>query len=104
MLGWIYWFKCIILSPNQMAVDSLATTYWIDTNRVNVGVWITIFLVLIISINYFDITFFGEFKSRFSSFKVAVIIGIILLSIILCSVVAPTVIGKVFNVGRIQVS
>ena len=58
-------------------------TYWIDTNRVNAGVWITIFIVLIISINYFGITFFGEFEFWLSSFKVVVIIGIILLSIIL---------------------
>jgi len=66
-----------------MTAGSLVMTYWIDTNRVNAGVWITIFLVLIISINYFGITFFGEFEFWLSSFKVVVIIGIILLSIIL---------------------
>ena len=73
----------MILSPNQMTAGSLVMTYWIDTNRVNAGVWITIFIVLIISINYFGITFFGEFEFWLSSFKVVVIIGIILLSIIL---------------------
>lgn len=66
-----------------MTAGSLVMTYWIDTNRVNAGVWITIFIVLIISINYFGITFFGEFEFWLSSFKVVVIIGIILLSIIL---------------------
>jgi yeast amino acid transporter len=66
-----------------MTAGSLVITYWIDTNRVNAGVWITIFLVLIISINYFGITFFGEFEFWLSSIKVVVIIGIILLSIIL---------------------
>jgi len=58
-------------------------TYWIGTDRVNAGVWITIFLILIISINYFGITFFGEFEFWLSSLKVVVIIGIILLSVIL---------------------
>ncbi|OXV07295.1 hypothetical protein Egran_04939 [Elaphomyces granulatus] len=82
-LGWTYWFKYIILSPNQMTAGSLVMTYWIGTDRVNAGVWITIFLILIISINYFGITFFGEFEFWLSSLKVVVIVGIILLSVIL---------------------
>lgn len=45
--------------------------------------WITIFLILIVSINYFGVKFFGEFEFWLSSFKVVVILGIILLSFIL---------------------
>lgn len=45
--------------------------------------WITIFLVLIICINYFGVRFFGEFEFWLSSFKVIVILGLILLSLIL---------------------
>ncbi|GAB1209670.1 hypothetical protein APSETT445_008451 [Aspergillus pseudonomiae] len=51
--------------------------------RVNAGVWITVFLVIIVSINYFGVKFFGEFEFWLSSFKVIVILGIILLSFIL---------------------
>lgn len=49
----------------------------------NAGVWITIFLILIVSVNYFGVRFFGEFEFWLSSFKVIVILGIILLSFIL---------------------
>jgi yeast amino acid transporter len=45
---------------------------------VNPGVWIAIFLVIIICINYFGIRFFGEFEFWLSSFKVIVIIGIMI--------------------------
>ncbi|KAJ5988359.1 Dicarboxylic amino acid permease [Penicillium waksmanii] len=82
-LGWTYWFKYIILSPNQLTAGALVISYWIPTEKVNAGVWITIFLVLIVSINYFGVKFFGEFEFWLSSFKVVVIIGIILLSFIL---------------------
>ncbi|KAJ5103109.1 Dicarboxylic amino acid permease [Penicillium argentinense] len=82
-LGWTYWFKYIILSPNQLTAGALVISYWIPTEKVNAGVWITVFLILIVSINYFGVKFFGEFEFWLSSFKVIVILGIILLSFIL---------------------
>lgn len=57
--------------------------YWLPAEKVNPGVWITVFLILIIFINYFGVGFFGEFEFWLSSFKVVVIIGLILLSFIL---------------------
>ncbi|KAI9927661.1 hypothetical protein MW887_003282 [Aspergillus wentii] len=82
-MGWTYWFKYIIVTPNQLTAGALVISYWVDTERVNAGVWITIFLVLIVCINYFGVQFFGEFEFWLSSFKVIVIIGLILLSFIL---------------------
>ncbi|KAJ9304038.1 hypothetical protein DTO217A2_6490 [Paecilomyces variotii] len=82
-LGWTYWFKYIITTPNQLTAGAMVITYWLDREKVNPGVWITIFLVLIVSINYFGIRFFGEFEFWLSSFKVVVILGLILLSLIL---------------------
>ncbi|KAJ5591495.1 Dicarboxylic amino acid permease [Penicillium hispanicum] len=82
-MGWTYWFKYIILSPNQLTAGALVISYWIPTEKVNAGVWITIFLILIVCINYFGVKFFGEFEFWLSSFKVVVVVGIILLSFIL---------------------
>ncbi|KAJ5964821.1 Amino acid/polyamine transporter I [Penicillium vulpinum] len=82
-LGWTYWFKYIILSPNQMTAGALVISFWISPEKVNPGVWITIFLVIVVAINYFGVKFFGEFEFWLSSFKVIVILGIILLSFIL---------------------
>ncbi|KAJ9302703.1 hypothetical protein DTO271G3_77 [Paecilomyces variotii] len=82
-LGWTYWFYCTITTPNELTACALVITYWLDRTQVNPGVWITIFLVLIISINYFGIRFFQEFEFWLSSFKVLVILGLILLSLVL---------------------
>lgn len=81
--GYRYWFKYIIVTPNQLTAGALVISYWLPADRVNPGVWITIFLVLIVCINYFGIRFFGEFEFWLSSFKVIVIVGLILLSLIL---------------------
>ncbi|KAJ5770572.1 uncharacterized protein N7511_002623 [Penicillium nucicola] len=89
-LGWTYWFKYIILSPNQMTAGALVISYWIPSEKVNPGVWITIFLILVVAINYFGVKFFGEFEFWLSSFKVIVILGIILMSFILMLGGGPT--------------
>lgn len=78
-----YWFKYIITTPNQLTAGALIIQYWLPAEKVNPGVWITIFLVLIVSINYFGVKFFGEFEFWLSSFKIIVILGIILLSLVL---------------------
>lgn len=57
-----YWFKYIILPPNQLTAAALVIQFWLPRERVNPGVWIAIFLVLIIVINYFGVSFFGEFE------------------------------------------
>ncbi|QKX64118.1 uncharacterized protein TRUGW13939_11291 [Talaromyces rugulosus] len=89
-LGYTYWFKYIIVTPNQLTAGALVIKFWDPDGRVNAGVWITIFLVLIVSINYFGIQFFGEFEFWLSSFKVIVILGLILLSFILMLGGGPT--------------
>lgn len=78
-----YWFKYIIVTPNQLTAAAMIIAFWVDPERINPGVWITIFLVAIVVINYFGVRFFGEFEFWLSSFKVIVVIGLILLCFIL---------------------
>lgn len=57
--------------------------YWVPPQKVNPGVFIAVFLVVIVSINYFGVRFFGEFEFWLSSIKVLVIVGLIILSLVL---------------------
>ncbi|GAM89684.1 hypothetical protein ANO11243_077230 [Dothideomycetidae sp. 11243] len=82
-LGWTYLFKYLIIVPNQLTAAALVISYWIPRETLNPGVFIAIFLVVIICINMIGIKFFGEFEFWLSSLKVVTIIGIILLSLIL---------------------
>lgn len=101
-LGWNYYFKYIMVTPNQLTAASLVIQYWVKPSRINPGVFIAIFLVAIVAINYFGIKFFGEFEfvsanlpslfplyhantcaKYLSSIKVVVIIALILLCLIL---------------------
>jgi len=82
-LGYTYWFKYIIVTPNQLTAAALVIQYWVPREKVNPGVFIAVFLVVIIAINYLGIKFFGEFEFWLSSIKVLTICGLILLSLIL---------------------
>ncbi|KAG5950919.1 hypothetical protein E4U53_004181 [Claviceps sorghi] len=86
-LGWSYWMKYIIVTPNQLTAASLVISFWVPREKVNPGVFVAIFLVAIVCINYFGgIKFFGEFEFWLSSFKVIVVVGIILFALIIaCS-------------------
>ncbi|CAG9975685.1 unnamed protein product [Clonostachys byssicola] len=83
-LGWTYWCKYIIITPNQLTAAALVIQEWVPREKLNPGVFIAIFIVVIFCINYFGgIKFFGEFEFWLSSVKVVVIVGIILFSLII---------------------
>ena len=99
-LGWTYWFKyvlifdmwgdrsltfCryIIVTPNQLTAAALVLQTWVSRDTLNPGVWITIFLLAILFINYFGIRLFGEIEFWLSTFKVITIVGLIILSLVL---------------------
>lgn len=89
LTGSRYWFKYIIVTPNQLTAAALVIQYWVPRETVNPGVFIAIFLVIICVINYFGIRFFGELEFWLSSFKVITICGIILFSLIVALGGAP---------------
>jgi len=81
--GSSYWFKYIIVTPNQLTAAALVLQYWVPRERVNPGVFIAVFLVVIVCINYFGVRFFGELEFWLSSIKVTVIVALIILSLVL---------------------
>lgn len=78
-VGYAYLCKYLILPPNQLTAGALVIQYWLPSDKVNPGVWITVILVVIIAINLVGVKFFGEFEFWLSSFKVLVMIGLIIL-------------------------
>ncbi|RFU35445.1 hypothetical protein B7463_g863, partial [Scytalidium lignicola] len=83
VLGYCYWFKYLLVVPTQLTATALVLQYWVPRERVNPGVWIAVFLIVIVLINVFGVRFFGELEFWMSSIKVTVVLGVILLSLIL---------------------
>lgn len=82
-VGWTYFFKYIIVTPNQLTAGALVIQYWLPREKVNPGVWITVILVIIVFINFVGVKFFGEFEFWLSSIKIITVIGLIFLTLII---------------------
>lgn len=77
--GYVYLFKYLILPANQLVAGSLTVQYWVSKEKLNPGVWITIFLLIIVAINILGVRFFGEIEFWLSCIKVLTCLGLILL-------------------------
>ncbi|CDR43979.1 CYFA0S13e01112g1_1 [Cyberlindnera fabianii] len=89
-VGYCYLFKYLIVTPNQITAGALVMQYWVSRDTVNPGVWITIFLIVIVLINIFGVKIFGEFEFWLSCVKVLIVLGLILLLFILMLGGGPT--------------
>ncbi len=89
-VGYCYLFKYLIVTPNQITAGAMVLQYWISRDRVNPGVWITIFIIIIVLINIFGVKIFGEFEFWLSSLKVIIVVALIILLFIIMLGGGPT--------------
>ncbi|RHZ43397.1 putative amino acid permease [Aspergillus thermomutatus] len=82
-LGWIYWLKYLVVTPNQLTAAALVISYWLDAKYVNPGIWITTFLAVIVSANYWGAHFIGPYEFALSSFKILVLFALTVLSLVI---------------------
>ncbi|KAL9607398.1 MAG: hypothetical protein Q9167_007688 [Letrouitia subvulpina] len=80
-MGWLYWYSLGILIPYEITAAGLVIDYW--DSPVNIAVWITILMVVIIGLNCFPVSVYGETEFWFASVKVLMMIGLLMLSFIL---------------------
>lgn len=80
-VGWNYVYCYIILVAAECTAASGVVTYW--TTAVPKAVWITIFIGVIVLLNFTAVEFYGTSEAIFCSLKVLCILGIILVSIVL---------------------
>ncbi|CAF1112930.1 unnamed protein product [Adineta steineri] len=80
-MGWNYALHKLIVIPLELTAAGIVINYW--TTSINIGVWITIFLVFLLIINLFGVRGYGEIEFYMSIIKVIAVIGFIILGIVL---------------------
>lgn len=88
--GWVYLMKYLLLPANQLVAGSLVMGFWLSPQKVNPGVWISIFLVIIVIVNILGVRFFGEIEFWLSCVKVLTCIGLIILLLVIALGGAPS--------------
>lgn len=79
--AWNYYYCMIILTATECTAASGVIEYW--TTVVPKGVWILIFLLVIILLNCSPVKYFGESEFWFASIKVLCIIGLVIMCFVL---------------------
>ncbi|KAK2015037.1 amino acid permease [Colletotrichum eremochloae] len=74
--GWNFWYTMSISVPAEISAAATLIQFW--NTSVNPGVWITVFLVFIITINFCGVRLYGESEVVFASIKIMTIIGLII--------------------------
>lgn len=66
-----------------MTAATLLISYWLDAERVNPGVWVTIFLVVIVTVNYLHHRLPSQVEFYVSSFKLVFMCALMILSLVI---------------------
>ena len=87
-MGWNYAMSWLVVFPFELIAASVTIRFWTgnDVNEnasVSDGVWIAVFLVIIIFVNVFGIRGYGEVEFVLGTIKVIAVIGFILTGIII---------------------
>ncbi|KAF2684846.1 histidine permease [Lentithecium fluviatile CBS 122367] len=80
-LGWLYFYSLGILVPYEITAAGLVIEYW--NPPVNIAVWITLMIVVIVGLNALPVKFYGETEFWFAGTKVIMMTGLLILSFIL---------------------
>ncbi|KAN0125126.1 amino acid permease [Russula decolorans] len=81
-MGWNYWYNWTIVLPAELSAAAVLIDFWDKNTNVN-SAWITICLMVVVSINFMGAGAYGEAEFCFASIKVITITGLIILGIIL---------------------
>ncbi|KAJ4327416.1 hypothetical protein N0V84_002188 [Fusarium piperis] len=78
--GWNYFLKYIVATPTNLTATGLILQYW--RPDLNVAIWITVFGVLIISINVLHVNSFGETEFWLGFAKILIMTTLILSTLV----------------------
>lgn len=85
-----YAIQWLTILPFEITAASITIDYWHRGSEINVGVWITVFLVALSVIQVFGVRGYGEVEFVLSIIKVTACIGFIILAVIIDCGGVPT--------------
>jgi len=74
-MGWNYAMQWLVILPLEVIAASITINYWDENQKYNHAIWVSIFLVVIVSINLFGVKGYGEAEFFFSIVKIIAVIG-----------------------------
>lgn len=89
-LGWMYWYIFAITMPPEITVTNLIIGYWAPPFAGHDAVFITLLFGVIVGLNCFPVSVYGETEFWIASMKVFGIIGLLSMAVVLVLGGGPT--------------
>lgn len=80
-MGWNYALQWLVVLPLEIVAASITIQYW--NSSISPAAWVSIFLVLIISINLFGVRGYGEAEFVFAIIKIIAVVGFMFVNLFL---------------------
>ena len=75
------WYSCSLILCAEISAAAVVIQFWnVD---INVGAWISILLVVVVALNIFAVSIYGEAEFVFASIKIISIVGLIIFAFII---------------------
>ncbi|KAK7516467.1 amino acid permease-domain-containing protein [Phyllosticta citriasiana] len=78
-VGWNTWYQSSITLCAEFSAAAVVIGLWDD--EINQAAWITIIIVVVVSLNIFAVAIYGEDEFIFASIKIITIIGLLILAL-----------------------
>ncbi|KAF2635885.1 hypothetical protein P280DRAFT_410704 [Massarina eburnea CBS 473.64] len=78
--GWNFWYTMAITAPAELSAAATVINFW--DSSINQAVWFSVFIVVIMALNFAPVKAYGESEVFFAALKILLIIGLILAGII----------------------
>ncbi|KXJ96214.1 amino acid permease/ SLC12A domain-containing protein [Microdochium bolleyi] len=75
-VGWNFWYTMAIVVPTDMSAAATIIKFW--NTSIPAVVWITVFSVFVVVLNFLNVRAFGESEVIFASLKIMLIVGLII--------------------------
>lgn len=82
-MGWNYWLQWLVAFPLEATAATMVIRFWDKGGVVPQGVWVAIFIVIIVIINLFGVRGYGEYEFIAALIKVLGCIGFIICAIVI---------------------
>ncbi|MCJ1458824.1 hypothetical protein MMC28_009198 [Mycoblastus sanguinarius] len=79
-MGWDYALGWLTVLPFEITAAGITISFWRDD--INIGVWIAVFLFLLVVVQFFGVRGYGEVEFVLGTIKVVAVIGFIIFGIV----------------------
>ncbi|CAI9625200.1 amino acid permease [Alternaria burnsii] len=82
-VGWNNWYNSSITLCAEISAAALLINFWDQEEKYNPAIWISIIIVIIVFLNIFAVSIYGEAEFVFASIKIITILGLLIAGLVI---------------------